>query len=107
MATLYVTEYQSIASPAIGAAQWSSNIQAMAQPPLAEQTVAIGGSSTQSSAFNANTCIVRLHTDSICSVEFGTNPTSTAAKARMAANQTEYFGVPQGQSYKVAVITNS
>ena len=107
MATLYITEFQAIASPAIGASQAGSNIQAMAQPPLAEQTVSIAAGSAQSSAFNVNTCIVRLHTDAICSVEFGTNPTSTAAKARMAANQTEYFGVPQGQSYKVAVITNS
>lgn len=77
------------------------------QPPTAEQTVAIAGASAASAAFANNTNLVRLSTDAICSVEFGTAPVSTAAKARMAANQTEYFAVPLGAVYKVAVITNT
>lgn len=102
MATLYVTEYADLGvSPGSGAAP------VVAEPPTAEQTVSIGGSSTQSSAFANNTNFIRLHTDAICSVLFGTNPTATAAKRRLAANQTEYVKVPQGAAYKVAVITNS
>lgn len=102
MATLYITEFIGQ-----GLDQNARSIPITSQPANAEQTVAIGASSAQSSAFQGNTNIIRLHTDVICSVEFGTNPTATATKARMAANQTEYFWVPQQSSYKVAVITNT
>lgn len=101
MATLYVTEFNAIGLAGGGNLQ----VTAASQPPVAEQTVAISGLSTQSNAFNANTLFVRLHTDSICSIEFGATPTATATTARMAANQTEYFAVMPGQ--KVAVISNS
>jgi len=56
---------------------------------------------------NAKTTFVRLHTDAICSIKFGVNPTASATTARMAAGRTEYHGVPLGQAYKVAVITNA
>jgi hypothetical protein len=99
MAVLYITEFNAIGGsgnfPVAGAYQ----------PPVAEQTVAVSGSSTQSAAFNVNTLFVRLHTDAICSIEFGASPTASLTTARMAANQTEYFNVVPGQ--KVAVIANS
>lgn len=101
MAVLYVTEYQYMGQVPNSAAQMPQ------EPPLAEQTIAIGGTSTQSSNFNAKTRFVRLHTDAICSIEFGTNPTASATTGRMAANQTEYRAVPEGGSFKVAVITNT
>ena len=106
MATLYVTEFKvlNIAPRGWGSQQF---IPFAAQPPLAEQTVAIGGTSTASNAFNAGTSYVRLHTDAICSIEFGATPTATATTARMAAGQTEYYAVPVGASFKVAVITNT
>ena len=105
MATLYITEFQALGQS--GMPTWGTTngpTQAAQQPPIAEQTVAIGAS-TQSAAFNAATVLVRLHTDAICSVLFGTNPTATTASARLAAGQTEYFGVAPGM--KVAVITNT
>ncbi len=101
MATLYVTEFNAIGGGGnfpVAGAFW---------PAVAQQTVAIGGSSTQSNAFNANTTVIRVHTDAICSINIGTNPTATATTARMAAGQTEYFSVPRGGAYKIAVITNS
>lgn len=101
MATLYVTEFG--ASGAVG----NFAIGAVQQQPIAEQTVAIGASSAQSAAFNANTTIIRLQADAICSVEFGANPTATTGKMRLAANQTEYFTVPPNSGWKVAVITNT
>lgn len=101
MATLYITEFQTIG----GIANFNAPIAAV--PELANQTVSIGMTSAASSAFSGNTGIVRLHTDAICSIEFGTTPTATATTARMAANQTEYFAVPVGGAFKVAVITNS
>lgn len=104
MTTLYVTEFAGIAQLQIGGEHAPP---LAAQPPLAEQTVAIGVGSAASAAFQAGTTLVRVHADSICSIEFGTAPTAAATKARLAANQTEYFGVPQGQGYKVAVIQNT
>lgn len=102
MAVLYVTEFSKYGRDASG------NLMLMAdEPAVATQTVAIGAGSVQSSAFNALTKFVRIHTDAICSIEFGTNPTASATKRRMAANTTEYFSVPLGASYKVAVITNT
>lgn len=101
MATLYISEFT---EPSI--IQGGLN-PVVKQPFVAEQTVAIGGSSTPSNAFNAKTGIVRIHTDAICSIEFGTAPVAEATNARMAAGTTEYFEVPLGQSFKVAVITNS
>ena len=74
-------------------------------PPLAQQTVVIGAGSLASSAFNAATNCIRVHTDAICSIAIGTNPTATAVQMRLAANQTEYFGVAAGD--KLAVITNT
>lgn len=102
MAVLYITEYATIAIM-----QGGRVVQAPMEPPLAEQVVAIGGGSLQSIAFNAKTTFVELHTDAICSVSFGTNPTATATTRRMAANQTTDRGVPMGQAFKVAVITNT
>lgn len=72
------------------------------EPAIASQTVAIGGTSAQSSAFNARTRFVRIHTDVACSLEFGTNPTAVAGACDLAANQTEYFGLIPG--LKLAVI---
>lgn len=100
MATLYITEFSNIGVPAN-----STQSQMAAQPPIVEQTVALGAASVQSSAVNASTKFVRLFTDTICGISFGTNPTAVAGSARMAANTTEYFAIPQGQSYKIAAIT--
>lgn len=82
-----------------------SLMPAAAVPAVAEQTVAIGGASTQSSAFNAKTHLVRVHTDAICSIAFGSDPTATTSTMRLAADTTEYFEVQPGD--KIAVITNT
>ena len=101
MATLYVCEYAALATPHSG-----GNIQVAQEPPLAEQTVAIGGASAAlPNAFNINTKFIRVATDSICSIAIGPSPTATTSKKRMAANQTEYFGVQGG--WNIAVISNT
>lgn len=82
---------------------------------VAEQNVPISGSSQQSNAFNSLTRLVRLHTDATCRIEWSKNPTATVPNGggvqsnsqRMVAGQTEYFSVPEGGSYKVAVISSS
>lgn len=98
MASLYITEFADI-----GAIKGPTPIADT--PANTVQKVTIGGSSTQSSAFASNTRLVRLHTDAICSVLFGSNPTATASHSRMSADTTEYFAVTPG--HKVAVITNT
>jgi len=103
MAFLYITEF---AEMEIG---WGGRQGQIAQqPPLAEQAIVNTGGNVQSNAFNVKTRFVRLHADTICAIEFGTNPTAIAAgatgTARMIVGQTEYYGVPQGQNFKVAVI---
>lgn len=97
-ATLFVTEF-------IGAPPQSVYYQAVNMPAVTTQTVAIGGSSVRSSAFNVNTGIVRVHADAACHIviDSGT-PTATSSSMRMAAGQTEYFVVKPGQL--VAVITD-
>lgn len=102
MATLYITELNYIGKDANGA-----NVQAAAVPPVAEQVVAIAGASAQSAALNVSTNMVRLMADAACSVKFGSNPTATATSMRLAADAGEYFSIPAGQSFKVAVISNS
>jgi hypothetical protein len=95
---LYITEYQSLArannGPFVSAGQ---------EPNVAEQQVAISGSSTQSAAFNAKTGFVMIHTDAICALAFGDNPTAANNRHRMAAGEVRFYGVSPGQ--KVAVIT--
>lgn len=95
MATLYITEYRDI----------EGMNQVPMEAPLAEQTVSIGMSAASSNPFGPNTTLVRLHTDAICSVLIGTNPTATASSGRMAANQTEYRGVCP--NLVVSVIVNT
>jgi len=76
------------------------------QPSNTTQRVTTSASSQQTSAFQANTNMVRLHTDGIIAYKFGTNPTVVAATdARMSANVTEYHAVTPG--LKVALITST
>lgn len=109
MATVYITEFADLAfstTPSqTHAPRELAQAAQQAPGPVVEQTVAIGGASAQSAAFNAATTLVRIHADSVCSILFGLNPTATATSARLAAGQTEYFGVYPGT--KVAVITNT
>lgn len=100
MALLYVTEYEALSPTTEGGAA-----QVPRTPPVVDQVpVVVGGTSLQSAAFGKTTTFVRLNCDVTCSIAFGPNPTATANSQRLAANQTEYFGVTRG--YKVAVITN-
>ena len=102
MAVLFITEYARQGRDAAG-----YRMVVAEEPPLASQVVTIAGASAQSSAFNAKTHLIRISTDAICSIEFGANPTALTTSRRMPANSTEYFAVPPGASYKVAVISNT
>jgi hypothetical protein len=108
MSVLYISEYRGIAGsriPPTSADNISDSLFVAPEPPLAEQTVAIGAASAQSAPFSAETRFIRVHTDAACSILVGANPTATTAKKRLAADQTEYFGVRPGD--RIAVIENT
>lgn len=100
MAKLFISEYAETGH------LFGIPLMSAPEPALVEQTpVVIGAGSLQSAAFGSSTRLVRIHTDAICSIAFGSNPTATANSKRLAANATEYFSVKPGD--KVAVITNT
>ncbi len=100
MAKLYVTEF-------VGADEKTNVLVPVPKTAgLTQQTpVTISGTSAQSAAFAAGTSLIRVHTDAICSIAFGDNPTATTNNLRMSADQTEYFAVVPGS--KIAVISNT
>lgn len=97
MATLYISEYSDLAKTSV-----DFKFQAPQEPALADQTVTISGTSAQSSAFNANTRLVMVVTDTACHIIFGSSPTATTSKKLLPANVPMYFGVTG--AHKVAVI---
>ena len=101
MGILYITEYSGIADLPVG-----KSGQIPAEPAIAEQAVTFS-THAESNAFNANTRLVRITPDSICSVSFGAAPTATTGMGRMAAGSVEYRAVPFGQSYKVSAVSNT
>jgi len=72
------------------------------EPPGILHVLPVGPTSQASDAFASSTRFLRLHSDSICYVAFGKEPTATVDHSRLAANTTEWFNVHSGQ--KVAVI---
>lgn len=103
MSTAYIAEFAQLMPSPVGAQG-----QIAMQPPLAEQVVTFTGTAGLSAAFNAQTRVVRIHVDGIASILFGTAPTAVAqTNARLAANQTEYFGVPVNASYKASFVTST
>ena len=100
MATLYISEFRQLAS--IG----TTVGQVFPQPPVTtDHVVAIGVSSAQSTAFSANTHVVLLCADAVCSFLFGDDPTALTTSMRLPANTHIAFAVQPGQ--KVAVIANT
>jgi hypothetical protein len=101
MAVLYISEYTELPT-----ALYAGYRQMAPEPSVIDQTLPIGGVSSQSNAFSSHTNFVRIHSDSICSINFSTSSTVTAStiNKRLAQNQTEYFSVTPGGS--VAVISN-
>lgn len=113
MATLYISEYRQLASVPSATNFAPQAGQGGQEPSLVDQTVNIAASSTASNPFGGYTSLVRIHCDAICSIVFSTPaqmatntiPTAAATNKRLAANQTEYFGVLPMQ--RVAVIVNT
>lgn len=105
MAVVYITEFAKLAREDFGGP--TGVVQTPVEPALANQTVAIGASSVNSSALKAETRVVRIHTDAICHIDIGLNPTASSTKRRLPANAIEYIGIPPNVEFKIAVITGS
>lgn len=96
---VYVSEYP------LPRVNQGGSVPVVEMPELTTQVLTNGGASVQSSAFNAKTKMIRVHTTAVVSVAVGANPTATTNHARLAANATEYFYVTPGD--KIAVINNT
>ena len=84
----------------------SGPLQIVQGPPLAVYDVAVTGASVAGQAFNAATKIVRLCSDTTCRVRMDTANNCSAADARFAGNQTEYWGV-SGTGQFISCITST
>jgi hypothetical protein len=105
MSILYIREYIGIA--AVGRYGTAAAAVPVGQEPGTDQSlITISGTHAESAAFGATTKLIRVHTDVICSIVISAAGTAaTTGGARLAANQTEYFGVSPGM--KVSVIANT
>lgn len=101
MAALYITEFDTVGVDIIGRETFLPK-----QLPIAEQKVTFT-TSTQSSALNERTTLVRVQADGICSILFGANPTATTSNMRLTSGQTEYFVVQANSGLKIAAVTNT
>lgn len=106
MTKAYISEY------ARGTLDGRTFLPSGEEPAVATQVVDYTAGVAASATLNAQTRFVRVHTDAICSFKFGAAPVATVNDARMAANATEYFGVPNdpqltGSGLKISFITNT
>lgn len=103
MSFLYITEFSDVAIVGHGVPAIPMT------PPVAEQKIAISGTSLASATFNANTRFVVLQSDVICSIAWGTSaspPTAAITNKRVSPGVDLGFGV-QGGLGQVAVISNT
>jgi len=100
MADIYVTEYAELARDIK-----SFHLAAPLEPCLAVQKIGNPATTTQSSAFNAQTKFVMVHASAAAHVSFGSNPTATTSTDRLGAGETRFYGVVPG--HKVAAINGA
>jgi hypothetical protein len=100
MAKVYISEYG-------GPGPNKLNV-AMESTMLAERTISLSTVAAVTTVPFDNACnYIRVHTDAICSIAIvpSTASLATINSKRMAADQTEYFGVRGG--YYISAISNS
>jgi hypothetical protein len=96
---LFLTEYRDLARD-IG----SNFIAAGMEPSVNEQAMTLTSSTAQSAVFNAQTAFVMVHAQEAACLAWGTSPTATTSKQRLAAGETRYVGIPAGRGFRVAAI---
>jgi hypothetical protein len=101
MAILTITEIATLGQTLVE----GQVIPAPQLPGVAEQNIAIGGSSVASAAFNPATRFVMINCDVPCCLAWslpGVTPTAVTTAQRMGQNETRFVAVSPGG--KVAVI---
>ncbi len=79
-------------------------LQCAATPPLASGSITLSGSNQQSSAFNADTWLLRVTATVNAWIAIAANPDATTTpRIYMPAGTTEYFVV--SPSHKIAGVT--
>jgi hypothetical protein len=101
MAKLYISEYATIS------ALPNHSGQMPYEPPQAEQVIDFTSGAATSNPFRPLTRMVRLNCDATCSLLIGANPVATTQNGRLAADRTEFRGVPEGQNFRVSVVGNT
>lgn len=99
MAIAYISEYKNLVTDESGRV-----IMVPAEPAVTTQVVTFT-TTVASAAFAASTRFVRIVSDTKGHFLFGLAPTALATSPYMAADMPEFFGVPRGKSYKVALVT--
>lgn len=69
---------------------------------LANQKVTIGATTTQSSAFSANTEYLVIHSDAGCYYSVGANPTATTSTSHLPSGQ--FRAIECKPAQKIAII---
>jgi hypothetical protein len=101
-ATLYISEFATGVTNAPG----SDQAQIPPQAAIADQTVALSGTTALSAAFNTKTHAIMLMCDEGCSVSFGTSSATATTSNYLLQQGVPYtFGVGPGQF--VAAIANA
>ncbi len=97
MSELIVTGYEYKATDAKG-----REVEAGEEPATEVQNQTVGVAAVSFTAFNARTRFVRLHAEAACHISF----TGTAAGeiTKLAAGQTEFFGLPVGNILTLSMI---
>ncbi len=97
MAILYVAEFKDLAADGKG-----NKVSAPKWPALAQSTLDYSVSE-QSLTLQGATNFARIHSDAACHINIGTSGTSaaTTSMAKLAADQTEFVGVPPGGVIRV------
>jgi hypothetical protein len=81
--------------------------QAPIEPALNEQLLDFTSGVATSNSFQPLTRIVRLNADAPCSLLISADPVASTQNGRLAADRTEFRGVPEGQGFKLSVISNT
>jgi hypothetical protein len=102
MANVIITEFA-------GPVRSNGDIPAAYLPPLASQTVAIGGASAPTpNAFNNATSVIMIYAEADCNVVVAAAPNAgTGIIIPMGAGDRDYFTVMPGSAMKAAVIART
>lgn len=76
-----------------------------AEPAPVEQELTFTGTAAASLAFSANTVLVRISSDSICRILFGSGTPVALATSKRFTGDCEYFAVTPG--HKISAITST